>query len=178
MTAPGSTKSPSPVTTLLQGWVHQGNVTLLIAFIAIIAALLLVLRYILPIQLEFGLVAAGVLLLTFVGLAIVAGWHVTRMDSTEALTLQINDLILRAQSPSIAFVQIVQLLSRAAQRPDAIIPPGVDPKDDPAKFKKLTDSDETLVIAKELGKVLGRESVPTSDTPAVASDGTASIPPK
>ncbi len=178
MTTPDSSKPPSPLSAFLQGWVHQGNVTLLVTYVSLIVIFWFMVQYVLPVDLTFGLVAIAILLLVFVGLAIVSGWHVTRMDSTEALTLRGGDLILRAKSPSIAIVQqSVQLLLRIAQKPDAIIPPNIDPKDDPSKFKKLTGQESSEVLVKELEKVLGQDSIPESITPAPIQDGGASLPP-
>ena len=106
------------------------------------------------------------------------------MDSTEAMTVRRDDsgVTVNAQYPSVTFVQIVQLLVRRFPKPDALIPPNVDPKDDPSKFRKLTDQEVTEVLVKEVEQALaGSSTAPTESQPQQPpqeTGGAATISPK
>jgi len=147
-------------------------------------ASLITVKYVLPIRGGYALIALGVLLMALLGIVIVSGRHVARMDSTEAMTVRRDEsgLVVNAQYPSVTFVQIVQLLVRAFPKPHALIPPGIDPKDEPSKFKQLTEQETVEILMKEVGEALNRSlAASTSPQPlqgSVGAEGTATVGPK
>lgn len=161
---------------------HQANVTLLWPFVAIPLTILLVFKFALPISPTWALVLASLLVAGLLAVAIVAAFHVSKIDSTESVLIRWAGLVVSAQNPSIMLVQQIVQTLRQSPRPVALIPNEVDPKDDPAKFHRLTDKQIEEVLIKEAQETLSKglsdseSSRPDENMPATTE--TATIKPK
>jgi len=79
-------------------------------------------------------------------------WQMFKIDPTQDLTVSPGRFgpEVRASHPSLNVIQIIQILLKNSATPDAVIPEGLEPKDDPEKFRKLTSKEQTEILVKEI----------------------------
>lgn len=130
-----------------EGLLHQPNITLCAGLIFVFAIVCLLFEYVYPTNRIFAL--CSVVVLVCVVLAFL-GSYLWRSDSTESLSIASNGAIT-VKSPSKQLIPaLINLLTTKTNRPDKLIPPGMDLKNDPSNFQTITESQGKEIVKKEV----------------------------